>query len=212
MSLPLGQKKKRKKRKSRWQTLALDAALTLFLISFPFHLWFFFSLVAGVFLDVLVVHPGLPIAKWQRSSWRKSVHSDLPEETAQELKEITRKSCLRLSRIWKVWRHRHELKRQLDGIRTEEEDNSPAVFGLFVVQSKDKCREELKQLSGDKKKHLTVSDGKVCCGLPVGLCSRWSHVGSSLYATLNMNILVDAPFCLATFASNPRKSPNINIE
>ena len=46
MALPLG----KKRRKKCWQTLALDAALTFFLISFAFYSWFFFSLVAGVFL------------------------------------------------------------------------------------------------------------------------------------------------------------------
>lgn len=107
---------------------------------FLFVVFLFFS--GWCVLDVLVVHFGLPIAKWQRSSWRIIVHLDPPEKTAHELKEIPRKSCLTLSRIWKVWRYRHKLKRQLDGIRTGKEDNSPAVFGLFAVQSKDKYREE----------------------------------------------------------------------
>ena len=94
---------------------------------------FSFLLVAGVFLDVLVMHSGLPIAKWQRSSWRIIVHLDPPEKTAQELNELPRKSCLTLFRIWKVWRYCHKLKRQLDGFRTGD-DNSPAVPGLFAVQ------------------------------------------------------------------------------
>ena len=131
--------------------IALFWFVLLFIRGFPF------LLVAGVFLDVLVMHSGFPIAKWQRSSWRIIVHLDPPENTAQKLKEIPRKSCLTLIRIWKVWRYCHKLKRQLDGFRTGD-DNSPAVPGLFAVQSKEKYI-GIKAIIGRQKQHLTISDG-----------------------------------------------------
>lgn len=100
VALPLG-KRKRKNAGKHWHWMQ----------HWPFFSGFFyFSFVVFLFfcgwcvLDVLVVHLGLPIAKWQRSSWRIIAHLDPPEKTSHELKEIPRKSCLTLSRIWKVWR------------------------------------------------------------------------------------------------------------